>query len=134
MTVDNIEFRYIAWVTTDNLDFDLSSETTAFLDDTSGDTAHLYIIPNTSISGPLYSDGRQVMPDDMHYGYQDTLDCKLYNASYTVSFNFTYPIQSVSIQEKRLLDLVPASQDISQWVSTGDTRQAQQICYQSLMG
>jgi hypothetical protein len=89
------EYRYIAWVpgTKGRLNLTVSN---GYLDLVSTDTAHLYIIPNTSVAGPAFAGGIQLTPDDTHYGYQDLLDCKLFNASYEAVFNF-------HIRAKRLI-------------------------------
>lgn len=137
--IENV-YQYIAWVPVANSSFDLS-ETTTFLDMVSTDAAHIYIIPNTSASaGPVYVGGEMITGEDDHYGYQDLLDCKLYNASYQVFLNFSYPTQSIEITSRTLLNPVNVSVDISEWYFGTVQKppiiikqQAQRICYQALM-
>ena len=62
------EFRYIAWVPVANNQLKPSDSNT-FLDLMSIDTAHLYVIPNTSSAGPIMVGGQLVSPHDTHYGY-----------------------------------------------------------------
>lgn len=132
-----IQYRYMAWVPVDTGRVNLTnSEQT--LDLVSTDTAHLYIIPNTSIAGPMFID-EQNSPGDSRYGYQDLLDCKLYNASYQAVFNFSYPSQTIDIRSRTLLNPVNVSRDISDWYFSDKgaadvvQMQAQRICYQSIM-
>lgn len=132
------QYRYIAWVPVAKGRLNLT-DSSEFLDLVSTDTAHLYIIPNTSVAGPISVGGIQISPDDTHYGYQDLLDCKLYNASYEAFFNFSYPSQTIDIRSRTLLNPVNVSEDISDWYSSGRNapdivqKQAQRICYQSIM-
>lgn len=133
------QYHYISWVPTTSGRYNLTAATAA-LDLVSTDAAHIYIIPNTSVSaGPVFAGGEPLTSLNAHYGYQDLLDCKLYNASYTAFFNFSYPQQNIDIQSRNLLNPVNVSTDISQWEYTANTspyvvqRQAQRICYQSIM-
>jgi hypothetical protein len=143
------EYRYMAWVP--QVADDPGNLSTAFktnpsgstdesftLDVVSPDAAHLYIIPNTSVSGPMYVGGIPITSDDMHYGYQDLLDCKLYNASYKVLFNFTFPTQSVMVGARDLVNPVNVSTNIASWYSSDvsggrNTHEAQRISYQAIM-
>lgn len=130
------EFRFISWVPTISKTPNLVTLTN--LDVISSDAAHIYVVPNTAVSGPITA-GEQA--NNSHYGYQDLLDCSLYNASYTVFFNFSNSDQTINILSRKLLNPVTASKKISQWVAmanipsniTAATRQAQRICYQSIM-
>ena len=135
------QYRYFAWVPIDAGRVNLTNNDSPSLDLVSIDTAHLYVIPNTSIVGPMFADdgGEQNSPDDTHYGYQDLLDCKLYNASYQADFNFSYPSQTIDIRSRTLLNLVNVSRDVSDWYFSDKNaadvvqKQAQRICYQSIM-
>ena len=108
-------FRYIVWVPVAKGRLNLT-DSDEFLDLASTDTAHLYIIPNTSVAaGPVFVDdvsGVSLTPHDAHYGYQDFLDCKLYNASYQTDFNFSYPSQTIDIRFRTLLNSVNVSKNI----------------------
>lgn len=132
------QYHYIAWVPTTGGRLNLT-ETSDGLDLVSTDAAHIYIIPNTSVAGPVYVGGIMVTPEDAHYGYQDLLDCRLYNASYQAFLNFSYPSQTIDIQSRDLLNPVNVSTDISDWyyetVNNADIvgGQAQRICYQAIM-
>lgn len=132
------QYRYIAWVPVAKGRLNLTDSSEP-LDLVSTDTAHLYIIPNTSVAGPVFVGGIQITPDDTHYGYQDLLDCKLYNASYQAVFNFSYPSQMIDIRSRTLLNPVNVSTDISDWYFSDKNAadvvqmQAQRICYQSIM-
>ena len=104
----------------------------------STDTAHLYIIPNRSLAAPLYVGGTLV--SNGPYGYQDLLDCKLYNASYEAFLNFSYTSQNIDIRSRDLLNPVNVLSDFSDWwYGTADNAprvpdgRPQQICYQSIM-
>lgn len=132
------EYHYIAWVPLAKGRLNLTDSDKS-LDVVSTDTAHLYIIPNTSVAGPIFVGGVQISPDDSHYGYQDLLDCKLYNASYQAVFNFSHPSQTINIRSRTLLNPVNVSEDVSDWYFSGRNapdilrKQAQRICYQSIM-
>jgi hypothetical protein len=132
------QYHYISWVPTGSGEYNLT-DTTATLDLVSTDAAHIYIIPNTSVAGPIFVGGEQVTPSDARYGYQDLLDCSLYNASYTAFFNFSYPSQNIDVRSRKLLNPVNVSTDISRWKNTEENspyvveQQAQRICYQSIM-
>jgi len=135
------QYRYIAWAPAShdraNLSFATGNEFDP-LDIESSDAAHIYIIPNTSVAGPIYIGGAPIGGKDEHYGYQDLLDCKLYNASYETSFNFTFPTQKIDIQSRELLNPVNVSKDISEWFRSSGSpddvaRQAQRISYQAIM-
>ncbi|OAL43468.1 hypothetical protein IQ07DRAFT_292964 [Pyrenochaeta sp. DS3sAY3a] len=132
------QYRYIAWVPSKgspgNLSF-ATGETMKTLDMVSTDAAHIFVIPNTTIAGPISIGGIQIGSDDDHYAYQDLLDCKLYNASYRANFNLTFPTQSINIESRKLLNPVNVSVDITDWryrKGPADTI-AQRICYQSIM-
>lgn len=136
------QYRYIAWVPVDKGQVNLNlTNNGVFLDLVSTDTAHLYIIPNTSIAGPMFADGSDGSSgnDNIHYGYQDLLDCKLYNASYQAVFNFSYPSQTIDVRSRTLLNPVNVSSDVSEWYFSDENAadvvqmQAQRICYQSIM-
>ena len=134
------QYRYIAWVPNNTGRVRLTDNSQS-LDLVSTDTAHLYIIPNTSIVGPMFADdgGVQNSPDNIHFGYQDLLDCKLYNASYQAVFNFSYPSQTIDVRSRTLLNPVNVSKDVSGWYFSDKNAadvvqmQAQRICYQSIM-
>jgi hypothetical protein len=136
------QYHYISWVPTDSNSSklpNLTGTTDKALDIVSTDAAHIYVIPNTSISGPVIVAGQSDAPPGFHYGYEDLLDCLLYNASYTAFFNFSFPQQHIDIQSRTFLNPVNVSTDISQWVFTHGVpqsvvkTQAQRICYQSIM-
>ena len=139
-------FYYIAWVPNG-----LNGTTTMFGDDTTYDTpescldtmsldaAHIYIIPNTAVSGPVYLSGSPLATYP-RYGYQDLLDCSLYNASYHVVFNSSYPTQTLTVQSVQLLNPVNSTQSTLGWANaTADPmaihagHDTERICYQSLM-
>jgi len=130
------QYHYISWVPTAVNKFGLTNATT-FLDMVSTDAAHIYIIPNTSVAGPVYGYG---MPSNGPYGYDDLLDCKLFNASYQAFLNFSYPSQTVEVKSRTLLNPVNAPQDISEWHRgamnnnfEGVKQQAQRISDQAVM-
>lgn len=127
-------YYYAAWVPKAGFDrTDLSfirNGTDIILDRTSSDAAHLYIIPNTSAAA-FFGAGSSLEhgSDDIHYGYRDLLDCKLYNASYQVFFNFTFPSQSIDVRSRELLNPVNGSN----WAGLTPGREEQRICYQAVM-
>ncbi|RDI82030.1 hypothetical protein Vi05172_g7793 [Venturia inaequalis] len=133
------EYHYISWVPIAGKKINLTGATGTTLDVVSTDAAHIYIIPNTSVSGPIYVGGMEITSSVDHFGYQDLLDCSLYNASYTAFFNFSHPQQKIDIRSHTFLNPVNVSSDISQWrFSTKSSpnmikQQAQCISYQSIM-
>jgi hypothetical protein len=134
------QYVYISWVPSPNGPYNFT-DTTQALDLNSTDAAHIYILPNTGVVGPTAinktNDTANVI--DAYHGYQELLKCSLYNASYTVFFNFSYPQQNIDILSRKLLNPVSASTDISQWKSPNEDppyiveQRAQRICYQSIM-
>lgn len=135
-TIENA-YYYFSWVPTTAGKANLS-DAYSTLDTVSTDAAHIYIIPNTTMTGPIFAGGRQFSSNSTHYGYQDLIDCKLYNASYSVFFKYTFPIQRIYVRNQELLNPVNVSADISQWYYTSDSpeerqKQAERISYQSLM-
>jgi hypothetical protein len=141
MGIEN-EYHYIAWAPTDaedrgNLSF-ATGENIETLDTVSTDGAHLFIIPNTTVTGPIRVGGMLLTPEDSHFGYQDILDCKLYNASYKAAFNFTFPTQQVTVDTVDFLNPVNVSEDTAEWQYQEGSeydlaRQAQRISYQAIM-
>jgi hypothetical protein len=108
------------------------------LDFSSTDAAHIHIIPNTSFIGPYFAGSQQMGSNKTHYGYQDLLDCKLYNASYKAFFNFTFNNQAIKVQSREFLNPVNVSKDIKDWkYSKGSpedvVHSAQRVSYQSIM-
>lgn len=103
----------------------------------STDAAHIYIIPQTGISLPVFDNRDKVRPCNAQYCCKDMLDCSLYSASYTAFFNFSYPLQNIDIRSRTLLNPVHASVEIQQWMNLDSPdivkQQAQRICYQSIM-
>lgn len=141
MGIEN-EYHYLSWVPVGENPANLSLLNGVALDFSSSDAAHIYIIPNTSVSGPVYGGGMDFTSSLDHFGYQDLLDCSLYNASYTVFFNFSYPQQKIDIRSRKLLNPVHVSLDIRDWyysqfssksLSHMFKQQAQRISYQSIM-
>jgi hypothetical protein len=128
------KYYYAAWVPAKDIgSTNLSSVITSdmpTLDVTSTDAAHIYIIPNTTMMGPYFAGGQQMSFNDK-YGYQDALDCKLYNASYRASFDLTFPNQVIRVQSREFLNPVKAStkEDDGSPVSQNKHR----LCYQSIM-
>jgi hypothetical protein len=135
---DGYMYSYLSWVPSNPGGLNSSNLTSMIkeirptLDVVSPDAAHIYVIPNTSFVGPIFVGQEQMSFDDQHYGYQDTLECKLYNASYRAFFNLTFANQAIEIQSRELLNPVNVSTDINQWV-LGNAYQEQRICYQSIM-
>jgi hypothetical protein len=139
------KWTYLSWVPSERGGVNSSNLTTVIkeimptLDVVSPDAAHIYIIPNTSLIGPYFVGQEQMSFDDQHYGYQDTLECKLYNASYRAFFNLTFANQAIEVQSRNLLNPVNVSTDINEWLfykggnPARHTYQAQRICYQSIM-
>lgn len=133
-------YRYISWVPSYKGRGNLSAafgNSIESLDIYSTDAAHIYVIPNTTEAGLMIFRRIPVRSDDDHYGYQDLLDCKLYNASYRTFFNLTFPTQAVTIESREFLNTVNISTDISKWRPNGSPdvvdHHAQRICYQSIM-
>ena len=137
-------YHYISWVppaADDPVNISRSLQRTDRLDTIdlySPDVAHIYIIPNTSTTWPVFVGGSQVTPQDAHYGYQDLIDCKLYNASYKTLFNFIFPTQTINVELQEFLNPVNLSQDITDWWFEDGTpdqiaHEAQRISYQSIM-
>jgi hypothetical protein len=85
------------------------------LDLSSTDAAHIHIIPNTSLIGPYFAGREQMTSNKTHYGYQDLLDCKLYNASYKALFDFTFNNQAIKVQSREFLNPVNVSKDVKDW-------------------
>jgi hypothetical protein len=131
------QFHYMAWVPEGN---DGRGNLTAVtktlmpsLDKDATDAAHIYVIPNSSyLVGPVFV-GHEQMTFNQNYGYQDLLDCKLYNASYQAFFNFSFPNQAIQVQSRQLLNPVNASDDISHYTKGVYGHEAQRISYQSIM-
>jgi hypothetical protein len=135
---DGYMYSYLSWVPSNPGGLNSSNLTSMLkeimptLDLVSPDAAHIYVIPNTSYVGPIFVGQEQMSFDDQHYGYQDTLECKLYNASYRAFFNLTFANQAIEVQSRELLNPVNVSKDIEAW-TPGNTHQEQRICYQSIM-
>lgn len=89
-------YHYVSWVPeigqnrTDISFIRDKADNSQTIDLDSSDAAHLYVIPNTSTSA-FSRAGALNGSDDTHYGYQDLLDCKLYNVSYQAFFNLHFP-------------------------------------------
>jgi hypothetical protein len=132
------QFNYMAWVP-EGIDgrgnlTAISKTVTPYLDKYATDAAHIYVIPNSGdLVGPVFV-GQQQMTHNRHYGYQDLLDCKLYNASYQAFFNFSFPNQAIEVQSRKFLNPVNVSDDIRTWVHyQGERNREQRISYQSIM-
>jgi hypothetical protein len=131
------KYFYAAWVPAKDIgSSNLTSvigSTMPTLDVTSTDAAHIYIIPNTTLMGPYFAGGQQ-MSYNARYGYQDALDCKLYNASYRASFNLTFPNQVITVQSREFLN--PVNVSTNQWdgsPSHSVSQNKHRLCYQSIM-
>lgn len=132
---------FVAWAPSSSrkrgdISFLWSDDTLDHLDGSSIDSAHLYVIPNSSTATPASYYGTQDGSDDIHYGYQDLLDCKLHNASYETFFNFTFPDQSIDIRSRKLINPVRLSDGMSSSVTAIedlDARKVKTICYQTIM-
>jgi hypothetical protein len=136
-------YNYAAWVpaadgrSRGNLTA-ITKDVMPTLDLSSTDAAHIHIIPNTSMIGPYFVGQEQMTSNKTHYGYQDLLDCKLYNASYQAFFNLTFPNQAIKVLSMDFLNPVNVSKDIKDWKNAKGspeevTRSAQRISYQSIM-
>jgi hypothetical protein len=130
-------YNYAAWVPAKDIgSSNLSSvigSTMPTLDVVSTDAAHIYIIPNTTMMGPYFAGGQQ-MSYNARYGYQDALDCKLYNATYRAFFNFTFPNQIITVQSKEFLN--PVNVSTRQWSGAANYtmfQNEQRLSYQSIM-
>lgn len=130
-------FRYLAWVPERNRNSsDLSAldkfNAASTLDIVSTDAAHLYIVPNITSAGPVFVGGERMSGAKEHYSIYDTLDCKLYNATYRVLFNLTFPTQLIEVQSRELLNPVYLVKEIpvgGGWAA----RDAQRMSYQAIM-
>jgi hypothetical protein len=135
-------YNYMAWVPQENIDRGniSANDKTTSLDIVSTDAAHIYIIPNTTIIGPLYV-GPDIETFLDHYGYQDLLDCTLHNASYRAFFNLTFPNQAIKLLSRELLNPVNVSKDnVQEWYGAqglgspgASAHREQRVCYQSIM-
>lgn len=109
------------------------------LDTVSTDAAHIYVIPNTTVSGPVFAGGQNLTSSVTHFGYQDLIDCKLYNTSYEVFFNYSFPTQNIAVRDRKILNPINVTTDIDEWYyTTSNTpstvqRQAERISYQAIM-